>query len=280
MQSRIIQCLLWDDWWFEIIQTHFTFQLDSNSCPFIPNDAITNYPAFLSQEKRDPRLAWRLQRLQRSLAKVYSNNPDPIAYILELYYQWWLWIEDVNKRLKELDSKCWNTGKNRVSYSSDSSIRNLLTVSLWCEMRNIQDRTEIQRRKISNPKSSPILAMQRHWKDRLSLAHNDFTERTKKLLESSFDVSRKFDKTHFDSLRWNGRKTFYLLETCNNISKQDLYKIFIWLKLQWVTSIRKIINLELEKIHLQNPEIPLIQISDWTLSKEFERWKQLYGVTE
>ncbi len=186
-----------------------------------------------------------------------------------LYYKEWLWINDVNKRLDAL----W------VSYNSIKSIGNLFVQTFAWDLRDKQDRTPIQERKMKSPNFIPTLAMQKYWNNRLDIYKNKFNKSCQDILSSTPTALRIFDAQEFKKIRSNTKKCIYLLEIYQGITFQMLYEIKQWAWIDGITTFTNILNQKLEEIHENNPEIPLLKIWQSGLFYEIQKLETLYKIT-
>lgn len=246
---------------WESLQRIFRFDFDIEKCPYIPDDSIISLANVLWNQKIDTRVRERLQSIQTALRQIYSHDVDPVKYLMYLYYKEWLWIKDVNKRLWEL----W------VSYNSVKSIGNLFVTTFGWELRDRQDRTPIQQRKISNPNSTPIVAMKKHWHEKLKENTEKYRAAAEEILSQTHTVQREFDRNIFDSLKWTSKKAFYLLEIFEGISVKMFYDISELSQIKASTTLAHILNRKLKGIHEKNPHIPLVQVGDASLLNQMKK---------
>ncbi len=78
----------------------------------------------------------RLIELKKCLVETYSNSVDPVEYLAYLYFECWLWLRDISKRLEDI----W------VDYPS-RSLSVLLWETFWWQLRTHNEWTKITERK-------------------------------------------------------------------------------------------------------------------------------------
>lgn len=136
-------------WNWETIVKELNITIDFNRLNWIKN--LSEFISEYSTKKW--KFNWRynsvkekLIELKLSLSKIYVNKPDPIEYLLYLYFQEELPIRDITNRLEKL----W------IKYPQNS-LHNLMTNVLWHSLRENSEKTEIKEKKdIAKAKNNKI----------------------------------------------------------------------------------------------------------------------------
>lgn len=166
------------------------------------------------------RLYEKLLLLKDNLWTVFSNNVDPIEYIIQLYYWEWLTVEDIFIRLNHL----WFNYSEK-SENPSSVMYNLFTKVFWWELRERWNHTEIT--KLRNQKIKPKRIekfLEKHKEDLeetewVIKSYVDLLLFKNKIIDLSKDEKDQFYKINH---RANWKKVLFLLNKFFEINLNQL----------------------------------------------------------
>lgn len=249
------------EWAWESIIRVFTLKYDTCRSPYFSGESIISLDQALEKPSKKwsgIRIRQKLLPLQDWLKKIYSNDVDPIKYLIYLYYQEELTTHEVLARCQEIG----------FPMKTQWWFHKFLTATLWWELRDNKEMTKKRKRKISSPNSPAIIALKRNSVATVQKNTERFEATLMWIIEIQDTKVDLFCLETLNSIEDKYEKAFYILKVFEWITLDVLKQISrkTWL---WATSITRIINSKLENIHNENSDtVPLIQLHQSMIHKK------------
>lgn len=160
----------------------------------------------------------RLDIFKENLKKSFNNQDvDPIEYLISLYYQCWLSVDDMSERV----------GKLWFEYKDATWLRMFLTKTLNWTLRENTERTEHRVRKEKNIwKIKRSNSLREYNKPRIKEQVTAITHAIDAIMQDHNSLWNSYSVDAYNSLSNNTKKCLYLLQCFMWVWAEEIEKLF------------------------------------------------------